>query len=350
MAAGPESPALQNRRAELSVMEKSRNHYYRPIPLPSGGRWRLAAGWVGFSQVEILARGQPPRICDEIPQEVLERLTAVRPPILGLSLDHPRLMGIINATPDSFSDGGSYNPLRQGEALISAGADILDIGGESTRPGAREIPVPEEISRIEPTIRALAQQIPLSVDTRKAAVAKAALDAGAVMVNDVSGFDFDPELARLVAETSVPVCLMHAQGKPETMQDDPRYDDVLLDVYDALDARVARAEAAGIPRTRILVDPGIGFGKTLEHNLALLKRISLFHGLGCPILLGLSRKRFIGTISGAEHPADRMPGTLALTLAALAQGIQLHRVHDVAEIAQGMRLWQALAQNDEAGK
>lgn len=331
-------------------MEETHRHYYRPIPLPSGGRWRLAGGWVGFSQVEILARGQSPRICDEVPQEVLQRLTAARPPLLGLSLARPRLMGIINATPDSFSDGGSYDPLRQGEALIAAGADILDIGGESTRPGAREIPVPEEIARIEPVIRALAKRVPMSVDTRKAAVANAALDAGAVMVNDVSGFDFDPELAKLVAETSVPVCLMHAQGKPETMQDDPSYDDVLLDVYDALEARVARAEAAGIRRTRILVDPGIGFGKTQDHNLALLRRISLYHGLGCPILLGLSRKRFIGAISGAERPADRMPGTLALTLAALAQGIQLHRVHDVAEIAQGMRLWQALAQNDEAGK
>lgn len=322
--------------------------YYRPIPLQSGGRWRLAGGWVGFSQVEILARGRAPRVSDELPANVLERLTAPRPALLGLSLVQPRLMGIINATPDSFSDGGSYDPLQQGEALIAAGADILDIGGESTRPGAMEIPVPEEIARIEPTIRALAQRVPMSVDTRKAAVAKPALDAGAAMVNDVSGFDFDPALARLIAEASVPVCLMHAQGKPETMQDDPRYDDVLLDVYDALEARVVRAEAAGIPRTQILVDPGIGFGKTQEHNLALLRRISLYHGLGCPILLGLSRKRFIGTISGAERPADRMPGTLALTLAALAQGIQVHRVHDVAEITQGMRLWQALAENDEA--
>lgn len=330
-------------------MTDTTRNYYRPIPLPSGGRWQLAGGWTGFSQAELLRRGHPPQICDRIPPDVLRRLTGPRLPLMGLSFDRPRLMGIINATPDSFSDGGSYDPVGQGETLIEAGADILDIGGESTRPGAREIPEAEEIARIDPAIRTLAGRIPVSVDTRKAAVARAALKAGAVMVNDVSGFDFDPELPQTVADASVPVCLMHAQGKPETMQDDPRYDDVLLDVYDALEARVARAEAAGIPRSRIFIDPGIGFGKTQDHNLALLRRISLYHGLGCPILLGLSRKRFIGTIGGAERPADRMPGTLALTLAALAQGVQLHRVHDVAEIAQGIRLWQAVAQKDEAG-
>ena len=171
---------------------------------------------------------------------------------------------------------------------------------------------------------------------------RAALEAGAAMVNDVSGFDFDPALAPLVARAGVPVCLMHARGLPATMQDDPRYDDVLLDVYDALEARVRRAEAAGIPRNRIVVDPGIGFGKTQAHNLAILRRISLYHGLGCAILLGVSRKRFIGTIGGADDPADRSPGTLAVTLAAVAQGVQVHRVHDVRGLVQGLRLWQAV--------
>ena len=164
-------------------------------------------------------------------------------------------------------------------------------------------------------------------------------------VNDVSGFDFDPALPGLVAETGVPVCLMHAQGLPETMQDDPRYGDVLLDVYDALAARIDRAVQAGIRRDRIVIDPGIGFGKTEAHNLAILRRMSLFHALGCPILLGVSRKRFIGTIGGAEVAADRGPGTLALTIEALSQGIQIHRVHDVAMMRQGLRLWSALNEN-----
>ncbi|MBU3029506.1 dihydropteroate synthase [Paracoccus marinaquae] len=323
--------------------------YFRPLPLPQGGRWRLAGGWAGFSEFERLERGQPPCRVSDAPDEVLAALTAPRGPLLGLALDVPRLMGIVNATPDSFSDGGHYDPVAQAGALALAGADILDIGGESTRPGAAEITPGDEIARIRPVIRAMAGRTPISVDTRKADVAAGALQDGAGMINDVSGFDFDPTLPALVAAAGVPVCLMHAQGLPETMQDDPRYEDVLLDVYDALAARITRAEAAGIERSQIVIDPGIGFGKTEAHNLAILRRISLYHGLGCPILLGVSRKRFIGSIGGAEVAAERVPGTLALTLAALAQGVQVHRVHDVAQIRQGMRLWQAVNKNDEAG-
>ena len=315
--------------------------YHRPLPC-AHGRHRLAGGWTRFTEIEILRRGQPPQITDRIPEDVLDVLTRPRADLAGLPLDRPQIMGIVNATPDSFSDGGSYDPVAQAQALVQAGAAILDIGGESTRPGAQEVPEAEETARILPSIRALAAQVPVSVDTRKAGVARAALQAGAAIVNDVSGFDFDPELARVVATEGVPVCLMHAQGLPATMQHDPRYGDVLLDVYDALEARVARAVSAGIPAHRIVIDPGIGFGKTEAHNLAILRRISLYHGLGCPILLGVSRKRFIGSIGGAEHAADRGPGTLALTLAGVAQGVQVHRVHDVAEIKQGLRLWQAL--------
>lgn len=321
--------------------------YVRPLPC-AAGKYLLAGGWARFSQVEILQRGMPPRISDDISTEILDLLTKPRQSLLGIDMNTPCLMGIVNATPDSFSDGGHYDPAEQGKALIAAGARLLDIGGESTRPGAAEIAAKEEIARIVPAIRTLSAQAPVSVDTRKAAVARAALTAGATMINDVSGFDFDPDLPALVAKTGVPVCLMHAQGLPENMQDDPRYDDVLLDVYDALEARVARAEAAGIPRHRIVIDPGIGFGKTLAHNLVILRRISLYHGLGCPILLGVSRKGFVGTIGQARHATERAPGTLALTLAAVAQGVQIHRVHDVAEMAQGLRLWQALNDNEKA--
>ena len=260
--------------------------------------------------------------------EVIAALTRPRPPVLGLSMDRPRLMGIVNVTPDSFSDGGRWTEdggVGRARALAAAGAEILDIGGESTRPGAAEVPVPDETARILPVIGAARGLAPISVDTRKAAVAQAAIAAGAGMVNDVSGLDFDPGMAGVVARAGVALCLMHAQGLPETMQDDPRYGDVLLDVYDALAARIARAEAAGVPRARIVVDPGIGFGKTTAHNLALLRRIGLFHGLGVPVLLGVSRKRFIGQIGGgADAGTGGEPGAAgAGTVDRLEQGVQI---------------------------
>lgn len=319
--------------------------YFRPIPDLSGGRWRLAGGWTGFSSFELLERGTAARVVQDAPPEVIGALTAPRPPVLGLSMDAPRIMGIVNVTPDSFSDGGRWNEdggIAHGRALIAEGAHILDIGGESTRPGAAAVPVPEEIARTRPAIGALSREAAVSVDTRKAEVARAAVAAGAGLVNDVSGFDFDPGMAAAAAETGAAVCLMHARGLPENMQDDPRYGDVLLDVYDALAERIARAEAAGVPRDRIVIDPGIGFGKTLEHNLAILRRISLYHGLGVPVLLGASRKRFVGTLGGTETAAQRDPGSLAVTLAAAQQGIQIHRVHDVAGTRQGLALWQAI--------
>lgn len=324
---------------------------YRPIPSPDG-RWRLAGGWVRFSVLERLTRGAAPERVETAPDAVMAALTAPRPALLGLAMDAPRVMGIVNVTPDSFSDGGAHDgaaaAIAHGRALAAAGADILDIGGESTRPGAAEVAVAEEIARIRPVVAGLSGAAPLSIDTRKAEVARVAHAAGAALVNDVSGLDFDPAMAAEVARSGASLCLMHAQGLPETMQDDPRYDDVVLDVYDALAARIARAEAAGIPRARIVVDPGIGFGKTQAHNLAILRRLSVYHGLGVPVLLGVSRKRFIGAISGAEAPAARDPGTLAVTLAAVAQGIQIHRVHDAQGTAQGLRLWQAVNKDEQA--
>lgn len=319
----------------------------RHDPIRPPGALTLAGGWGWFDRAEILSRDAPPRVvaARDLPADLRDRLTAPRAPLAGLTLDRPRLMGIVNATPDSFSDGGQHEGaagVAHGRALLAAGADLLDVGGESTRPGAAEVPAGYEAARVLPVIAALAGLAPISVDTRKAAVAGPALDAGAGIVNDVSGLMHDPALAPLIAARGVPVCLMHHRGDPATMQDDPRYDDVLLDVYDWLAAAIARAEAAGIARDRILIDPGIGFGKTQSHNLTLLRGLALFHGLGCPMLLGVSRKRFIGTLGAAPTPADRAPGTLAVTLAAVAQGVQIHRVHDVAQMAQGLALWRAL--------
>ena len=329
--------------------------YFRPIPMtdparPSGAL-TLAGGWCWFDRVEVLNRSAAPRViaAADLPEAARLALTAPRPAFAGLGMDRPRIMGILNVTPDSFSDGGLF--LNREAAVMqarqmAAGAEIIDIGGESTRPGAVEVSVEEETRRTAPVIAALREgglDGPISIDTRKAAVAGAALKAGASLVNDVTALRFDPAMAGAVAAAGCPVILMHSIATPATMQDDPRYDDVALDVYDALAERVSLAVAAGIPRERIAVDPGIGFGKTLEHNLTLLARLSLFHGLGLPVLLGASRKRFIGTVASEADAARRMPGSLAMALHGVAQGAQMIRVHDVAETRQALSLWQAVA-------
>jgi len=328
--------------------------YFRPIPQTDPARPMgaliLAGGWSWFDRAEVLSRqgSQGLIAAEDLPETVRAALTRPRAAVAGLGMDEPRLMGVLNTTPDSFSDGGRFDGIEA--ALTQAhhlakDADILDIGGESTRPGAATVAPEDEIARTAPLIAALRQAgltTPVSIDSRKAAVAVAALDAGASMVNDVSALGHDPALGRMAAERCVPVCLMHAQGGPETMQDDPRYDDVLLDVYDDLAQSIALAEAAGISRDRIVIDPGIGFGKTLDHNLTLIRGISLFHGLGCPILLGVSRKRFIGTLADQPQADKRGPGTIAVTLAAIAQGVQIHRVHDTQDTRQALRLWRAV--------
>ncbi len=328
--------------------------YYRPIAMTDAARpagpLPLAGGWCWFAQVEVLRRDGPSRVVavGDLPAEVRDRLSAPRPDFGGMAMDRPRIMGILNVTPDSFSDGGRFlapeAALKQAQTM-ARGADVLDIGGESTRPGAAEVEMAEEVARTAPviaTLRAGGLEVPISIDTRKAAVAKAALAAGAGIVNDVAAMGFDPAMAGVVAAAGAPIILMHAVKTPATMQDDPRYDDVLLDVYDFLKDRIAVAEAAGIPRARIMVDPGIGFGKTAAHNLTLIRGLSLFHDLGVPVLLGASRKRFIGTIGGEDQADRRMPGSVAVALAGVAQGAQMLRVHDVAETRQALRLWQAV--------
>jgi dihydropteroate synthase len=275
------------------------------------------------------------------------------PTLCGLTLDRPLIMGILNVTPDSFSDGGRDADLAAAVArarAMAAQADILDIGGESTRPGAEPVPVAEEIARTVPVIAAIRAggiATPISIDTRNAATARAALAAGADMVNDVSALTHDPDMAPLVAEAGVHVCLMHAQGDPRTMQDDPRYGDVVAEVTAALAARRDAALAAGIAADRIVLDPGIGFGKTVAHNLALMRALDRFRDLGHPVLLGASRKRFIGAITGVERPTDRLAGSLAAALFGAQQGVHILRVHDVPETRQALALWQALAEQEQ---
>jgi dihydropteroate synthase len=314
------------------------------------GRHVLAGGWCRFSKVEVLSRDRQAECisADEVPQHILHRLTSARSDLGTRESKRPQVMGILNTTPDSFSDGGQFDNRATARAhavrLMQEGADIIDIGGESTRPGADLIAVDEEISRTKPAILDVRQvsPLPLSIDTRKAPVAAAALDAGIDWINDVSALTFDSEMARLAASSGASVCLMHAPSDPKTMQQNAQYEDVLLDVYDYLAARVDFALAQGILRQNIIVDPGIGFGKTLAHNLTLLRGLAVFHSLGCPILLGASRKRFIGTISGAEKAQDRMAGSVAVALAAAGQGAQILRVHDVLETVQALKLWAAV--------
>jgi len=283
---------------------------------------------------------------------VLRCLTSPRAPLkLGarsIPLDQPQVMAILNVTPDSFSDGGTHpDPAGLGMDMLRAGAALIDVGGESTRPGAKPVWEGDEIQRVQPVIEMLAGGgAAVSIDTRKAGVMEVALDAGAGLVNDVSALTWDDRALEVVAQRGCPVILMHHQGNPETMQHDPRYDDVVIEVYDWLEARIDAGVAAGIDRSNILIDPGIGFGKTLRHNLAVLNGLSLFHGLGCPIVLGASRKRSIGALSGEAAADQRLGGSVAFAVLGAAQGVQLLRVHDVFETVQALRIWRGL--RDEA--
>ena len=299
--------------------------------------------------VEVWAAHQPAPVRERL-DATLARIHAPFPPLGALSTANVRIMGVVNVTPDSFSDGGRYlepaAAIAHGRALVAAGADMLDIGGESTRPGAAPVAVRDEMDRVLPVITGLADSgVPLSVDTRHAPVMQAALAAGASVVNDVTALTGDGESLAVCAASEAAVVLMHMRGEPGTMQDAPQYTDILLDVYDYLEERVAACVAAGIPRSRIAIDPGIGFGKTDEHNLQLISGLSLFLGLGCAIVLGVSRKSLIGRVGGVADPGERLPGSLALGLAGADRGARILRVHDVAETRQALALWQAV---DEA--
>jgi len=340
--------------------------YLRPVGLlygatagdaiSSGIALPLAGSAVAFTAVELI-EGTPrkskrrPVSASELAasrdanlKALLKRVTQTRPPFAGLSLERPVLMGIVNVTPDSFSDGGLYDTTKEAvthaATLARAGAAIIDIGGESTRPGSDAVEEVAELARVIPVLEGLhGFGAAISIDTRKASVARAAAKAGAKIFNDVSALTYDAESLKSAAEIGISVVLMHAQGEPKTMQDEPRYDDVVLEVYDYLEERVAEATAAGIGLDKIAIDPGIGFGKTIAHNLALMANLSLFHGLGVPILVGASRKRFIGEVSQKNEPRLREPGSHAAALAAASQGVQMLRVHDVAGTAQALEVW-----------
>jgi dihydropteroate synthase len=318
----------------------------------------LTGGPLAFALVEVIVRQPDGRIdrmsgpladiADWAPAAGrLDALSRPRQPFAGLSLSRPAIMGVVNVTPDSFSDGGDFfdpaNAITQGTALLAAGADILDVGGEAPPPGADPVSPEEEIRRVVPVVRHFAGRGALvSIDTRHAAVMAAALEAGAAIVNDITGLTGDSESLDVVVRSAAPVILMHMRGEPRTMQQAPEYADAATDVYAYLAERVATCLDAGVRLENLCVDPGIGFGKIVAHNLEILRHTALFHGIGVPLLIGLSRKSFIGALSRREPPKDRLAGSLAGALASMGQGAQIVRVHDVAETYQARALWMAL--------
>jgi dihydropteroate synthase len=336
--------------------------YYRPAGLVYGpdarhltteGRGASLGGLsaIAYAMVERIERDGAQVTSRRLEPGVLPRQTVLPG---WLSPDRPLIMGIVNVTPDSFSDGGknaeTERAIASGVAMAKEGADILDVGGESTRPGSEGVPEEEELRRVIPVVEALAGQgLSVSVDTRKARVMRAALKAGAKIINDVAALSYEPAAMEAMAEADCPVILMHAQGDPKTMQLSPQYDDVALDVYDWLEARIEACVAAGIARERIVADPGIGFGKSFRHNLEVLRHFTLYHALGVPVLMGLSRKGFIGAVTGEKLAGNRVHGSVGGAVWSALNGAHILRVHDVKATVEALAVAGAAADPDSIG-
>jgi len=331
--------------------------YYRPTALVHGpdasrlvaeGRARPLAGsaTIAYCQVEVIER-KPGAIARHfVAAPEVPGLAEIDSALIAANAQ-PTIMGIVNVTPDSFSDGGQNQQasaaIAHGLRLAGEGAHIVDVGGESTRPGSLGVSEVEELDRVIPVIEGLAREgIRVSCDTRKAKVMAEALKAGASIINDVSALGHDPKSIETLAATACPVVLMHAQGDPRTMQLNPSYEDVSLDVYDYLEARIVACERAGIARTRLAADPGIGFGKTYAHNLEILQQIALYHGLGVPVLVGLSRKSLIGALTGEKVAARRVHGSVGGAVQAMLNGVQILRVHDVRATVEAIAVARAV--------
>ena len=313
--------------------------------------YRIQGGTTAFNSFRVIQRNKKPRVIStsEVKEEFLDRFTSKPTSMLGLSFETPAVMGILNVTPDSFYDGEKFFTEKQfvekGLHLLKNGCTVLDIGGESTRPGAKEVSSTIEIERIMGVIEKIKNSVPsaiISVDTRKSMVAEKALEAGASIVNDISAGSFDKKMFEVVAKHRAGICLMHSRGLPENMQDKPNYDEIMLDLYDYFEEKVTEAQSKGIPREKIVIDPGIGFGKKLHHNLEIINKISLFLGLGLPVMIGISRKSFIGEIISEREPSERLIGSVAAMLTTLNRGVNIVRVHDVKEAADAIKVWNTL--------
>ena len=314
-----------------------------------------------FSQIEIISRDSR-KVIDlknikKLPKSLREKIdrdikiiTKKNKNFSNLNFNKiPNIMGILNLTPDSFSDGGKFNKkkagLKQAYNLLKFGADIVDVGGESTRPGSKPISEKEEWSRIEKIIRNISKKIPLSLDTRKANIMSKGIKLGIKLINDVSGLSHDSKTINVLKKNRSPFVIQHSQGTPENMQNNPKYKNELLDIYDFFEEKIKFLRSKGIKHNNIIVDPGIGFGKNLKHNMNLIRSVSIFHTLGFPILLGLSRKKFIKDLSGKNDTKKKLGGTIASSLYSVMQGVQILRTHDVNELIQSIKVFKQLIKN-----
>jgi len=316
---------------------------------------------ISFAQIEVITRTSS-RIIDlkdikkltkslrkKINQD-LKTITKKNKNFSNLNFNKiPNIMGILNLTPDSFSDGGKFNKKKTGishaKNLFKSGADIIDVGGESTRPGSKSVSKKEEWNRIKEIIKNINKKIPLSLDTRKSEIMKKGIQVGVKLINDVSGLSFDSKTVEVLKKNKIPFVIQHSQGTPERMQKNPKYKNELLDIYDFFDQKIKFLKSMGIKHNNVMIDPGIGFGKNLKHNMNLIRSVSIFHTLGFPILLGLSRKKFIKDLSGRNDSKERLGGTVASSLYAIMQGVQVLRIHDVNELKQSMKVFKELIKN-----
>ena len=333
---------------------RSRNLIKKKRALPLNGNLEIS-----FDHIEILSRKNSKLIhfkdIKKLPLQLRKKINKDLKKILKIKKNFsnfnfkkfPNIMGVLNLTPDSFSDGGKYNRKNIGYNhainLYKSGSDIIDIGGESTRPMSKEIKLKDEWKRIEATLKKLqVKKIPISLDTRKSLIMKKGIKLGAKLINDISGLKFDDQSIKIIKKNNIPFVIHHIQGNPLTMQKNPRYKNVLLDSYDYFEERIKFIRLNGIKHNNIIIDPGIGFGKNLKHNIILLSKISLFHSLGFPVLIGISRKRFIKDISGKNDSKERLGGTIGSSLFAIMQGVQILRVHNVNEVIQSVKIFKGL--------
>ena len=316
---------------------------------------------ISFDQVELITRKSkkfflikslnklPERIKKQITLD-LKNITSKKKNFANLNfLRPPIIMGILNLTPDSFSDGGKFNNeskgFRHAIKMFKSGASIIDVGGESTRPGSRGVNIKLEWKRINKILQLISKKIPVSLDTRKSEIMEKGIKLGVKIINDVSGLNYDPETINILKKYKVPFVIQHSKGTPETMQNNPTYNNELLDIYDFFEQKIKFLRSIGIKHNNIIIDPGIGFGKNLKHNMNLISNISIFHSLGFPILIGNSRKKFIKKLSGINDTKNRTGGSVASSLFLMMQGVQILRIHDVNEVLQGIKVFQELMKN-----
>ena len=316
---------------------------------------------ISFANLEIISRRSKKKISikeiDNLPKLLrkqidldLKNIQSKKKNFANLNFQKiPNIMGVLNLTPDSFSDGGKFNSKKKGIdhalKMFQSGANIIDVGGESTRPGSNAINIKLEWSRIEKIIKSISKKIPLSLDTRKSELMEKGIKLGIKMINDVSGLSYDAKTIDILKKYKIPLVIQHTQGIPENMQNHPRYENELLDIYDFFEKKIKFLRSIGIKHSKIIIDPGIGFGKNLKHNMNLISNISIFHSLGFPILVGNSRKRFIKEISGKNDTKSRIGGTVASSIYLMSQGIQILRIHDVNELLQGIKVFKKLFKN-----